>query len=484
MKPFHFSVFSLFVYSFLVFLGGCTVKKADSEITMPEQELPEQELSLEDIEMNFNYNMLFVYYLDAPKKLKEKKFYLGQGESAGYSPDNYEFPDIYNMFSQMGDEYTYYVGPYYANIHSYSNTSNQNLDIGIQVEMISSECTHTDATNENECSDSNPIKWHITQVYENAPSSQAGLAVGDTILLVGATNPRDENAFKKITSGANGDSISLKILRGDSILNVSVPLFCYLSPTVFLSYQDSIPIIKITEFAEHTAKACNDVSDSFHGTTLEFEKILKSTKGPVVIDLRGNPGGDMTQCIGSAKETLSKGDKLFTIKGTDYSSDSTQQAIAYEDLIANKDGAGKGRYYVLMEDSNTASCAEMMILAMTSSLKSPIVGTISYGKGIGQYYIDTPAGGYSIITSMKVLDENGDSYHDLGFIPDYDISDSLKALSKAVTLAKEGKAKRTHGYGEQRLNHFSNIFAKKANHIHQIPKGGAYKIIKNPLKKL
>ena len=466
MKHTYFRTFSFIISTTLAIFAGCTVKNADKEITMPEEEKTEYQPTLADQEMDFAYGALYFFYLDAEKALMDYEFYQGKGEEAGYSPNRFEYPDIYYMYDQMGDNYTYYVGPYYAEMFGFSNTSEQSLDLGIQVEMLA-----PDSLTET--------RWLVTQVYKGAPADQAGLLAGDTILLVGSTNPRDISAFEKMTSGNAGDEIPLKVARGDSTIDVTASLFCYLAPTVFLSYKDSVPVIKITEFAEQTAMACSDVSGNLHGTALEFENFLKATKGPVVIDLRGNLGGDISQCVETSRATLAKGDKMFNMKSTDFSEDSTKQQIYYDEFAAEKDGIGKGRYYVLMADSFSASCSEMMMLAMTTALKTPIVGELSLGKGIGQYYINTPAHGYSVVTAMKIYDLDGNSYHDLGFIPDYEIADSLEALNKAVALAKEGKAKRTHGYGTQNLDHFTNTFAKKAGQGIRAPKSGAYKIIKN-----
>ena len=157
--------------------------------------------------------------------------------------------------------------------------------------------------------------------------------------------------------------------------------------------------------------------------------------------------------------------------------------IITERIVATEDGVGKGRYVVFLADSATASCSEILLAGVTRNLKSPIVGQQTYGKGIGQYYIPTYAGGYSIVTSLRISDKDFVTYHDKGFLPDYDISDSLKALEKAVEIAKLGKEKRTKGYGTKDQGHFSNSLAKKAGSKNALPRGGAYKIIKNPLMK-
>ena len=480
MKTLHISAFALSSALLFVHLNGCSVNDADDEITLPttEQNEPEKQVTLADQEMDYAYSRLYFYYLDASNKLKEEEYYFDRGEAAGYSPDRFEFPDIYYMYSLMGDEHTYYVGPYYASNVNSTTSSEPTVNLGILVEKVATNCESSSKDN-NGCDGKLETKWYITDVFKDAPGDRAGLKKGDTILWIDSTIVNTEKNFERLTTGYDGDSLSLKVARGDSIFNTEASLFCYLEPTVYLTYKDSIPVIQITQFLEHTAMPCQDVSDSIHGTALELQNILKATKGPAVINLQGNLGGDITQCFDASKEFATKGDTLFTVKIAEPTKDYQHQAIVYENLVAGKDGEGKGRYFVLMADTNTASCSEMLMLGITSELKSPIVGQVTDGKAIGQYYFTTPAMGYSIVTSMKVLDNEGNSYHDYGFEPDYPINDSLKALEKAVELAKEGKVKRTHGYGTQKLNHFANNFAKKGTQQHNgVPKGGAYKIIK------
>ena len=73
---------------------------------------------------------------------------------------------------------------------------------------------------------------------------------------------------------------------------------------------------------------------------------------------------------------------------------------------ASEDGIAKGRYFVFLADTGSASCAELMLVGAISNTKSPVVGLTTYGKGIGQSYLGTYANGIAGITSMRMLDKN------------------------------------------------------------------------------
>ena len=466
-RLFYFSI----AISLLTLWTACSVDNADDEIAMPSDEQSSnqdssQTLTVADIELQENYQWLYFYYLNAIDRLGDIHQYMGHGEENGFSANRYEYPDVYYMYSKMGDSYTFYVGPYYLDRYDLDMESDPMYNLAISVEKVDTQLV-------------------ITQVFPDGPGSKAGLKEKDTILYVGTTRPGDIKSFETLTTGNEGDSVSMKVLRGADTLSISAKLFCYLNPTAYLSYKDSIPVIKITGFEDFSAVSCSEskTANEPKGTKNEVSAALKVTKGPTIIDLRGNPGGSMDACLGTSELFLSKGDTIAILEYADMAPDKAHQMILWQNVVASEDGVGKGRYLVFLADNKSASCAETMLMGITNNTKSPVVGNLTYGKGIGQYYIPTTGGGYSIITSMKVHDKNGLFYHDKGIVPDYDIADSLKALDKAVEIAKAGKEKRTQGYGSKDQGHFNDSFAKKALFNNGLPKGGAYRIIKNPLAK-
>lgn len=449
---------------------ACSVKHPDNEIVMPceddsceETQQGNQQYTVAEEELIYNYYLLSVYYLAAEQKLSDINSYYGQGANAGFSPDLHEFPDVSYMYSQMGDDYTRYFSPYYAQMYDFDTATDPIYSLSISVENSDSVLV-------------------VSQVYPDGPGDRAGLKAGDTILSVGKNVPGDIDGFNKLTSGREGDSLGLKILRGSDTLDVSANLFCYLTPTVFVDYIDSIPVIKITEFEDFSAVSCAKAQSAteYQGTLLELENILKSTKGTAIIDLRGNLGGSMDQCVGATELFLTRGDTIAIFDIADVAPDSVHQQILTQTIVSTEEGPGKGRYFVFLADSASASCSEIFLAAITKNRNFPIVGSQTLGKGIGQYYTPTYAGGYSIITAMHIYDKDGVSFHDKGFLPDYDIADPAKALEKALEIAKGGKEKRTKGYGTERLHHFNDPFAKTASTNKGPLKGGAYKFKKAP----
>jgi C-terminal peptidase prc len=362
------------------------------------------------------------------------------------------------MYSTLSDNFTNYYSPYIAdrllNMITYSETA---VGIGAEVKLDSASVLV------------------FTQVYNGGPADAAGIKKGDVVISVNGTVPNTTDAFDKLTTGKEGEKITLEISRNGDTCEIVVTLAPYISPTVFVDEYDNIPVITITEFTDTTSLPT--------GTYGEFLEALKQTEGATstIIDLRGNPGGSVDHCLNIASELVSKNDTLTTI--IEHSVDT----ITYEPRVdtvtytAESDGLGKGRYYVFLADTGSASCSEIMLNGVLHNTKSPLVGMVTYGKGIGQAYLVTYAGGLAGITCLRFFDKYGNTYHRYGFAPDFEESDPDKALDLAISIAKEATAVGAGNYGTTDLGHFT--LKKSARGSKKPERGGAYKVIPRPIVK-
>lgn len=386
-------------------------------------------------EFKYNYNLLDYYYIDKNLYLGRPEIYLNTAtpeEMATYVVP-WDYYDIYYMYSQMNDKFTRYIDP----SRSYSlfntlNSSEEKMGAGIEI----------DSTNTSG-------KYIISQVAENSPADKVGLKVGDKIIAIEGIEITNDIIFKRLSYAAEGDTINYTIVRNSVPLDFSVVLAPYLSPTVELTFKDSIPIIKIFEFSTITS------NDS--GTSEEFLDALRQTEKykATIIDLQDNGGGDGDECIPMITNFLSKGDTAIGIISADRDSIFNRQVFDTAFTITDVDGIAKDRYFVFLANNMTASCSELMLAGILSNKNYPVVGTTTYGKGIGQRYIITPSLSIAAITSMRVVDKNRKFYHKYGIEPDFAISDRELAIEKAVELAKDMNYVRTAGYGSVSTGNFA-----------------------------
>ena len=427
-------------------LVGCSSDDDSGTIVIPPP--TRDDTSTVPMELQYNYELLayLYFYAHLNKEISEnvEDYYRAPlQEDYGYSMCTIDYTDVCYMYSKMSDPFTRYYDPYYAPyILDMLEQSDQEVGIGAEYEFVEKSNTLV-----------------ITEVYSKSPADKAGLAEGDTVISIRGASPTNEDAAQALLSGKDGDEIALGIKRGDDTSTVRIQLATYATPTVKLRYQDSIPVIRITEFTPQT------VSDS--GTYGEFVQALRKTEGAksTIIDLRGNPGGDVDQCNAISAELLSKGDTIIIDVETNVDSILEKGQWTYFQIFdtvaytVTVDGSGRDRYYVFLADSMSASCAEVMLSSISVNKKSPIVGLTSYGKGIGQRVLVTIQNGLSLITGLQSIDREGNVYHKVGIVPDFESGDPEEQMAKAVEWARDGSMIRTAGYGTTSTGHFAKARA-------------------------
>ncbi len=133
---------------------------------------------------------------------------------------------------------------------------------------------------------------------------------------------------------------------------------------------------------------------------------------PIVIDLRGNGGGDLFSAIQSADLLLPKDILISSIE-------TTKSCLDYR--TSNPDYV-HGRPVLLLQDEFTASAAEVFISALTQNHRAESIGEKSFGKGVAQKFIPLSNGDALLLTYGKITTPNGKSYHKKGLFPTSSLS--------------------------------------------------------------
>lgn len=241
--------------------------------------------------------------------------------------------------------------------------------------------------------------------YQGSSADIAGIKSGDRLLKLNGKDVQGESLIS-IMSMATGEVGTNKALVISSAnvkdeKEVVVPLSRNTPKTVSLSWYKDIAIIKIHYFSTNTKQ--------------ELLSVLSMLQEPViVIDLRGNRGGDFHAAIDSSDLFVPSGKTLaVTIqrnKQNVYTSSKTRKNISQQIII--------------WQDQNTASAAEVFIAALTENDRAVSLGVRSYGKGERQDIIELSDGSALILTIGFLTTPTGKSYQGLGLRPSYVISDN------------------------------------------------------------
>ncbi|MGH9607106.1 MAG: S41 family peptidase [Terracidiphilus sp.] len=212
---------------------------------------------------------------------------------------------------------------------------------------------------------------YVVTPYENTPSYRAGIHPGDKIVDIEGKNAEGWTAdqVSKALKGPKGTHVQVTMARDGAakplvfdLVRDEIP-----HPAVDLAYEihPGVGYIQITDFTdENTAGEFSDA----------LKKFGPNLKG-LVIDLRGNPGGLLSQAVDVCDQLLAKGQVIVSQRGR-----------AYPDQVytATHGNDGKDFPIVVLVNRNTASAAEIVSGALQDHDRALIVGQTTFGKGLVQ----------------------------------------------------------------------------------------------------
>ena len=245
----------------------------------------------------------------------------------------------------------------------------------------------------------------ISGVIENTPAQEADLRAGDIIYEVDGvlTQGMDTSEVVTLIKGEEGTQVILTLVReGESdYLKIPVERRKIESPTVSAEMlENKIGYIQITEF--------DDVTED------QFAEALAECKANgmegLILDLRSNPGGNLTTVCELCRMLLPEGMIVYT-----------------EDKYGNRDeytcdGLRQLKVpAVVLVNDYSASASEIMAGAMKDHGVATIMGTTTFGKGIVQRVISLSDGSAVKLTVSKYYTPNGNDIHEKGIEPDIEV---------------------------------------------------------------
>jgi len=282
---------------------------------------------------------------------------------------------------------------------------------------------------------------NVLNVIKDGPSDKAGLFIGDKFLKVGdsvvAGVKITGEKIKSLLRGNGGSKAEITILRGNeqkhfSITRGMIPLYSLDAAYII---KDSIGYIRLNKFSETTYK-------EFMNATLKLQKQgMKS----MILDLRDNGGGILTEATNIADEFLDQ-DKLIT-----YTEGAHSPKKEYR---CEKEGIFEKGKVVVLANESTASASEILIGALQDWDRATIVGRRTFGKGLVQEQYELSDGSGLRLTVaryytplgrsiQKSYSEGSKVYHDelLNRFHEGELvnADSIKHKNAKAYTTKSGK---------------------------------------------
>lgn len=172
---------------------------------------------------------------------------------------------------------------------------------------------------------------------------------------------------------------------------------------------------------------------SFEGDVVEdFEKaaleILKQKPKGLILDLRGNSGGDIPKMLKIANAWMPG--KIVQIRKY-----SNGKVINDYSIKSKAGGKFKNLATVVLMDRSTASASEGLIAGLKYHTAARFVGEKTYGKTVAQEVIDFPDGSRLNLTGWEWTNPGGVKY-DKGISPDIETA-FVDALKKALEILSQ-----------------------------------------------
>lgn len=227
----------------------------------------------------------------------------------------------------------------------------------------------------------------IDQPYANMPAAEAGLKKGDIILSIDDTVMTDKDAtvVSSRLRGNPGTSFILKIQRPSTgkRMQFKITRKAIQMPAVpYYGLQENhIGYIQLNSFTEDCSK---DVRRAF----LDLKR--QGMKG-LVLDLRENGGGSLSEAVSIVNLFVPKGLSLVTTKGKLKRANRTYTTTAEPiDTVMP---------VVVLVNGGSASSSEVTCGSLQDLDRAVVLGTRTYGKGLVQIPVDLPYNGTLKLTT-------------------------------------------------------------------------------------
>jgi carboxyl-terminal processing protease len=237
------------------------------------------------------------------------------------------------------------------------------------------------------------------------PADKAGIRPGDVVMGVDGESTVGWSVQDAVDAirGPRGTPVTLLVLHeGDTeVVEIEIIRADIEVPSVYFEMRGNIAHISIAEFTERTDSQLSDALDEAAG---------QQAVG-IILDLRNNPGGLVSDLVDVASHFLNEGIVLSIIDRdghkTDYSVKRTGEVIELP--------------MVVLVNQYSASSSEALTGALQDYGRAVIAGTTTYGKGSANNLYRLSDGSGLYLTTGRWYTPNGRLIEGEGIEPDYEL---------------------------------------------------------------
>ncbi|NHN87573.1 S41 family peptidase [Acetobacter conturbans] len=264
----------------------------------------------------------------------------------------------------------------------------------------------------------------VVSPIDGTPAWRAGIKPGDYIVAIDGHNidgaPLND-AVEKMRGKPN-TKITLTIIRAKAPKPIIVTLTRDIIQIekVRSELYDKTGYIRIPQFTEETGEQLRAAYNELK------QKAGGKLSGGLVLDLRNDPGGLLTQAIDVSSSFIRNGEIVST--RARHPKDSQRWDAKGSDMT-------DGLPMVVLINGGSASASEIVSGALQDHHRAVLVGTKSFGKGSVQTIMPIPGNGAVRLTTARYYTPSGRSIQGLGIAPDVTVKESREEPAFSIREA-------------------------------------------------
>lgn len=244
----------------------------------------------------------------------------------------------------------------------------------------------------------------VVAPISGSPAEAAGLKAKDIITTVDgkSTSGMTTNEAVLKIRGKKGTKVTISVVRDrKQQLEFTIVRDDIHVPSVESKILDgNVGYLQVSQFSDDTDELARAAAQSFvdKGVT------------KVILDLRDNPGGEVSSAVGLCSLWLERSEVVVQQKRGNSTVD-TQRATGDEPLL-------RAMRTVVLVNNGSASASEITALALRDYRQAQLVGEQTYGKGVVQQLLPFSDGSSLKVTIAKWYSPKGTNIDQKGIKPD------------------------------------------------------------------
>ncbi len=291
------------------------------------------------------------------------------------------------FLASLGDPYTFYYTPEeYAKM--WEEDEGEYVGVGMQITTSFEEYTCV-----------------ISRVFRNTPAEKGGILKKDQLIRVEdlEVTPHTINEAVDIMRGEVGGTVEIEVKRGEENIVFNLTREdVKTNSEEYMMLDEQVGYIALYNFSQNSYAAFKKALD----------ELLKQEAKGLIIDLRDNPGGWLTDALSIADEFID-GKQVITY---------TEDREGKKDYSYSTKGAIDIPLVVLINE-HSASASELLSGALKDYEIATIMGVNSFGKGVVQSVRPVGFNGSGMqLTTAQYFTPLEKEVHEKGIAPNIEVN--------------------------------------------------------------